>query len=32
MKIGGRLNYSTPLPMDRLVDASLFHEAAASLK
>jgi NitT/TauT family transport system substrate-binding protein len=31
MKIG-RLNYATPLQMDRLVDASLVHRAAASLK
>lgn len=30
MKIG-RLDYATPLPMDRLVDASLVHQAAASL-
>jgi NitT/TauT family transport system substrate-binding protein len=28
----GRLHYSTPLPMDRLVDATLVHKAAASLK
>ncbi len=28
----GRLHYSTPLPMDHLVDASLVHKAAASLK
>ena len=28
----GRLNYATPLPMDRLVDASLVHKAAATLK
>jgi NitT/TauT family transport system substrate-binding protein len=31
MKIG-RLDYATPLPMDRLVDASLVHQATASLK
>ncbi len=28
----GRLNYQTPLAMDRMVDASLVHQAAASLK
>lgn len=28
----GRLNYLTPLQMNRLVDASLVHEAAASAK
>ena len=28
----GRLDYTTPLRMDRLVDASLVHQAAASLK
>ena len=31
MKIG-RLNYSTPLQVNRLVDDTLVHEAAASLK
>ncbi|HUZ73109.1 MAG TPA: ABC transporter substrate-binding protein [Stellaceae bacterium] len=30
--MNGRLNYKTPLPMDRLIDASLVHKAAASLK
>jgi len=30
MKIG-RLDYATPLPMDRMVDASLVHQAAASM-
>ncbi len=29
--MNGRLNYKTPLPMDRLIDASLIHKAAASL-
>jgi NitT/TauT family transport system substrate-binding protein len=27
----GRLNYATPIPMDRMVDAGLVHKAAASL-
>jgi NitT/TauT family transport system substrate-binding protein len=27
----GRLNYAAPIPMDRMVDASLVHKAAASL-
>jgi NitT/TauT family transport system substrate-binding protein len=28
----GRLNYTVPVPMDRMVDATLVHRAAASLK
>ena len=28
----GRLNYTAPVPMDRMVDASLVHRAAASLR
>ncbi len=27
----GRLNYTTPVPMDHMVDASFVHKAAASL-
>ena len=28
----GRLTYTTPVPMDRLIDASFIHKAAASLE
>lgn len=28
----GRLNYSKPLPMDKMVDATLVHKAAAGMK